>query len=299
VARLVLGPALPLVALTTLPNVSAPGALGAPSVTTPSERAVIRTVAQAYTTAERVGERFLPKPPGGGFPNVVSGTPQGPLIILDAPGSPAAAARATAYANDAVTYLRAEAVAGVTAAVQAGLEAGVNPREVARSIRAVVGLGEAQAAWVANLRAELVAGKLEQALDRKLINGTLRQTIAARLRNGKRLTPAEIDRIVMGYGDKWRAWHAESVARTMTLDLLRGGQIRAVRAAIARGDYDGLRVTKQWVTRLDGRERDSHRALDGTTQPINGFWYDDGVLRDVPGGWNCRCAFRVNLAFSD
>jgi hypothetical protein len=117
--------------------------------------------------------------------------------------------------------------------------------------------------------------------------------VVAAQRAGRALTPAQIDRVVSAYAGKWRAWHAETVARTMSLDLLRHGQLAALRAAVARGDYAGLVVLKTWVTTLDGRERDAHRALNGRRIRLEASWNDDGVARQVPGGWNCRCAIRT------
>ena len=296
VVRLVLGDQVADVfVVPQLPNAAAPSP-AAIAATSRAEEAVIRAAAAAFLASTRVGERLLPpKPPTStaratGFPE-----PPGPPIpprVVFTPGVPAAAARAAAYGGEALAYLRADAAAGVRAAVEAGLRAGINPRDVARGIRDIVGLGESQAVWVANLRAELEAGRYGAALDRKLINGNLARTIASRLKRGKPLTAAETDKIVAGYADKWRAWHAETVARTMTTDVLRANSIRAMRDAVARGDYAGLTVRKEWVTTLDGRERAAHRALNGVRVLLNAVWVDDGVPRDMPGGYNCRCGTR-------
>ena len=300
VVRLVLGDAVAdavTVVVPALPDAALafPGAVATPAAIAAASRAEASLLARMETTvrlATRLGEGVLPpRPP---VPVAVgAGAPLPPPRIVFAPGLPQAASRAAGYAGDALRYLRAEAAAGVRAAVNEGLRAGVNPRDVARGIRDVVGLGESQARWVANLRAELSSDRLGAALDRSLLNGPIRATVAAAQRAGRPLTPAQVDRIVAGYADKWRAWHAETVARTMSLDLVRHGQLAAMRAAIQRGDYAGLVVTKVWVTTLDGRERDAHRSLNGDRIPFDGAWLDEGVVRRVPGGYNCRCSMRL------
>lgn len=256
-----------------------------------TEAALIRAAAEAAIQASRLASAALPPiPPTGrlvaaaGAPSPFSGLVTITRGTLPATGAPSA----VRYGGDALRYLRATAHQGIVAAVQAGNAAGINPRDIARGLRDVVGLGESQAVWVANLRRELESGQFSDALQRKLLKGPIRQTVAARARSGKPLTAAEVDRIVSGYADKWRAWHAETIARTTSLDLLRTGTIAQARAALASGAYGpGATMTKRWVAFLDAETRDAHRALNGTTIDLNARWLDDGVPRDVPGGWNC------------
>ncbi len=285
-------PALPNPLRAFIPT-DTPAAIAAASRT---EAALVRSMAEAATRASSLASAALPpRPPR--LPAVISPTPA-PLsgvLTISRPATVAVGTGPTIYARDALSYLRGTAHAGVEAAVRDGLARGINPRDVARGLRDVVGLGETQAVWVSNLRDELEGGRLREALDRKLVNGPIRQTIAARLKSGKPLSAAEVDKIVRTYGAKWRAWHAETVSRTMSLDLLRHGSLARAREAQARGDYGDEPLTKRWVTRLDGRERASHAALNGATRPLNGTWMDDGVARQVPGGWNCRCAVVIRV----
>ena len=261
-----------------------------------TEQALLKATAQAALDAQRLGISNLPPKPPGARVSPAGLGPDGvplPPTVRFTPGLPTPSGRAVTYAGDALSYLRSEAHAGVRGAIESGLAQGLNPRDVARGLRDVVGLGESQAVWVSNLRTELEAGRYGDALARKLVNGPIRQTIAARARRGLPLTPSEIDKIVGTDADHLRAWHAEPVPPTMTVDLLRSGQLTAIRAAVARGEYAGLTVRKVWVTTLDGRERPEHRALNRTAIPLDARWNDAGTLRDVPGGWNCRCALSL------
>jgi hypothetical protein len=273
-----------------------PAAIAAASRT---EQALVRAAAEAAIQASRIASAALPPiPPGARRVTTPSPAPRSGVLTITQGTRVTTAPAAARYGGDALRYLRASAHEGIVAAVNAGNAAGLNPRDVARGLRDVVGLGESQAVWVSNLRAELEAGDLREALGRQLLNGPIRQTVAARVKSGKPLTPAEIDRIVQGYAGKWRAWHAETIARTTGLDLLRAGTIAQARAAQASGAYGAAVLTKRWVTRLDGRERPAHRALNGRTIALNARWLDEGVSRDVPGGFNCRCAvvIRVGIA---
>ena len=271
--------------------IASPAAIAAASRT---EQALIRATADAAIQASRVASALLPPIP----PTVrvvaaaSSPAPFSGVVTITQTTLPAAAVRteakvAVSYGGDALRYLRATAHEGIVAAVQAGNAAGINPRETARALRDVVGLGEHQALWVQNFRHELESGQLLTARSRKLVDGRMSGLIERRKAAGKALTSPEIDKLVATYADKWRAFHAETIARTVSLDLLRAASIAKARAAVASGVYGDAPVTKRWVTRMDGRERPAHHDLNGSTIPLNAQWLDDGVLRDVPGGWNC------------
>jgi hypothetical protein len=279
-----------------------------------AEDALVRAAADAAVRASGLASAALPpRPPGDRLPSQAGGRPPlSGVLFADGPRSVAgardartatrAAVRealttpgARAFGVDALRYLRAESHAGIMAAVREGNARGVNPRDIARGLRDVVGLGDSQATWIDNLRAELESGKFSDALGRKLVDGTSARTIKARMASRKPLTPAEVDRIVGRYAEAWRSWHAETIARTASLDLLRQGTLARALEAQASGVYGSEPITKRWVTRVDGRERDAHRELNGTTVPLNGWWFDDGVPRRTPGGWNCRCAMVVRV----
>jgi hypothetical protein len=279
-----------------------------------AEDALVRAAADAAVRASGLASASLPpRPPGDRVPSQAGGRPplsgvlfaDGPRAVeaaRDARTATRAAVRealttpgARAFGVDALRYLRAETHAGIMAAVREGNARGINPRDIARGLRDVVGLGSSQATWVANLRTELEAGRLGDALARKLVDGTTARTLRARMASGKALTPAEVDRIVGRYAEAWRSWHAETIARTASLDLLRHGTLARALEAQRRGDYGTEPVTKRWVTRLDGRERPAHRELNGTVVPLNGAWFDEGVPRRTPGGWNCRCSLVIRV----
>jgi Uncharacterized protein, homolog of phage Mu protein gp30 len=58
----------------------------------------------------------------------------------------------------------------------------------------------------------------------------------------------------------------------------------------------GLDLDKEWVTSIDGRERESHRDADGQTVSLHQKYFVDGEELDRPGegsagnAINCRCS---------
>ena len=91
---------------------------------------------------------------------------------------------------------------------------------------------------------------------------------------------------------EWRKerWRANTIARTEVLTAANEGNYRG---AIATG----LQLKKRWLTRLDGRERDSHRLANGQTQELQTPYNVGGVAMMRPGDIrapaeeviNCRC----------
>lgn len=60
-------------------------------------------------------------------------------------------------------------------------------------------------------------------------------------------------------------------------------------------------VTKTWMTMLDDRVREPHDWLEGTTVPVDAYFYTDGAKALAPGGFgradldiSCRCILRIN-----
>jgi hypothetical protein len=170
----------------------------------------------------------------------------------------------------------------VRAYVENGLRDGAHPREVARDLRAVIGLAPNQEQWVRNYRKELQSGDLA-ALDRRLHD----RRFSAALRNGT-LTPEKIDRMVDIYRKRMLAFNAETNARTAALDSHKLGQRLTWDAAVARGDVDGNRLMKRWVGVKDDRERPEHLAMEGERVPYDEP-FSNGEQQPGDSTFNCRC----------
>lgn len=208
----------------------------------------------------------------------------------------------------------------VRQAVVEGIEAGVNPRTVAREVRASVGLSPTQERWVANFRRELETGD-RAALNRVLAKEQIRRPDGARIsRSGHAgnqgltqlqlqrlsarlgtdpLPPDQVNTLVEAYRRRLLALNAEAHSRTIALQSQKVSQQATWEDLIARGQVDPTRVRRTWLIvgspNGDGRNRPEHREMDG--QVVRwGERYSNGQM--VPGetDWSCRCLERIWLA---
>jgi len=216
------------------------------------------------------------------------------------------------------TILKDDVREAVRRAVEVGLRNGVNPRTIAVGVRQNLMLTGPQTVWIDNFRRELEANS-RKALQRSLGQGFFKKpdgslgyraghagglgvskrdmTMLDRvLGSDERLRPDQIDRLVEAYRKRMTAWHAESVARTATLDSLKNAQHLSTEQAIRDGILPADRMMSEWVSVGDSRVRDEHVAMD-RSDPIpfgSMFTLPDGTQELIPGEstYGCRCAKR-------
>ncbi len=167
--------------------------------------------------------------------------------------------------------------------VQRGIEAGTNPRAVARDLRASIGLGPTQEQQVQNFRQALIdrdVAKVRTYLKRD-------KRFDSRIARGD-YTAADIEKWTDIYRKRRIALNAETIARTATLDAQKLAQRMSWESAIERGIVDRASLMKRWTGVLDSRERPEHRAQEGETV---GFDEPFGTGEQIPGqaSYNCRC----------
>ena len=85
--------------------------------------------------------------------------------------------------------------------------------------------------------------------------------------------------------------HMKTFATTAMTGAQNAGRQYRMRDAVNRL---GIEVEKQWMATLDSHTRDSHRRLDGETQPVdrnfsNGLRYPGDPLGAAKEVYNCRC----------
>lgn len=170
----------------------------------------------------------------------------------------------------------------VRALVENGLRDGVNPREIARELRTVIGLAPNQQAAIDNFRRLLEAGDKE-ALTRALRD----RRFDGAVKRGD-LSADQVDRMTDAYRRRMVAFNAEANARTASLDAMKLGHRLAWEDAAAKGIVDLDQLEKSWRGVLDARERPEHLAMEGQTVPFRAK-YSNG--QDIPGDtdFNCRC----------
>jgi hypothetical protein len=192
----------------------------------------------------------------------------------------------------AIRAMAAEVRETVRQHALAGLEAGTNPRHVARGMRRVIGLAPNQEQAVRNFEAMLRAGDptaLKRRLRDRRFDGTLRKAF----KGGKPLSDAQIARMTDVYRKRMIAFNAESHARTIALNAQRLANRLAWQNSVEQGFVATSELTRQWIAvggpTGDGRNRPEHLAMHGE---IVGFEqpYSNGQMVPGESDWSCRCA---------
>lgn len=196
-------------------------------------------------------------------------------------------------------------------ALQTGIQEGVGPREIARRFRGSVGLTFNQQAAVDNYRRllqragqdDLPRGLQREAFSRKLRDRRHDPRIARAIRERRPLSKTEIDRMVERYRLNYIKHRAENIARTESLTSVHGGQDAALDDAIDKGSINQDEINQRWNTQRDGRERDPHAELHGTSVPWGEPWVNSiGPIfhpgdrsADAANVINCRCARTIRI----
>ena len=166
-----------------------------------------------------------------------------------------------------------------------GVKLGTNPREVARDLRASIGLTPSQAQAVASYRTALENGDLSNALARELGDGRYDATLRAAMRDGRSIPQSRIDAMVDRYRANFVAYRAENIARTDGLRAVHQGADEALQQAIARGDVDKNDIEQTWNHSNRARHpRKTHAAMNGQRRKFGEpFESGSGVKLRYPG----------------
>lgn len=207
-----------------------------------------------------------------------------------------------------VREFTAEQRRAASTAMLIGVEAGMNPRVQARNFRDSVGLTENQWTHVASYRSVLERvgtgeGAQMDALNRQLRDGRGDAQIRRAIRDSQPLPAAKIDWLVERYTARYVKHRAEVIGRTEALRAVHQGNEESYRQAIAGGVIDESSIEREWRTRIDGRERDTHFLLNGTKKRWGQPWQTrHGPIR-YPGDpeaaasevIQCRCALLTRI----
>ncbi len=199
---------------------------------------------------------------------------------------------------DAVRALDTKVVEGLTEDVrqilrqvtERGITAGVNPRAVARELRAAIGLGPAQESQVDNFRRALVerdVAKIKTYLKRD-------RRFDSRIERGD-YGDAEIEKWTGIYRKRRIAQNAETNAITAALDAQKLAQRMAWESAIERGLYAREDVLKRWSGTLDERERELHLRQEGETVGFDEPFTLTGEIIPGQSTYRCRCSARYSV----
>lgn len=193
----------------------------------------------------------------------------------------------------------------ISEAITEGLRRGRNTKQIARMFEDSIGLTPEQNRMVMNYRLTLEHGS-SGALRRQLRDQRYDDRLSTAITEGEALTDAQIERMVKAYARNLKRHRAAVIAQTESLRMLNEARNEAVRQAAAAAGVDPTRATKTWQTTLDGRERPTHRLLDGETVGIDDYFQSSsGARLRHPGDTslgappeeiiNCRCSLVYNF----
>jgi hypothetical protein len=194
-----------------------------------------------------------------------------------------------------------------------GMKRGDNPRAQARNFRQSIGLTERQSRAVQNYR------RMLEELDPELLNRRLRdrrfdRTVQNAIRTQRRMTPAQIDRMVQRYYERYLTYRAETIARTEALGSVHSGSHEMYGQAIDEGTLQAEQIVRIWNTAGDERVRDfaqgaatSHVTMHLQERGFNEpFTSGAGRQAMHPGGFGvgeedimCRCVVSTRIKSLD
>ena len=209
---------------------------------------------------------------------------------------------------DLVREFTREQARATWAALTEGVESGTNPIAQARNFRDSIGLTKRQWGAVNNHREDLMRAHTDpdaasRALQRKNRDRRYDRTIRAARRGNKAIASDKLDRMVDRYTEISFRKRSETIARTEALRAVHQGNEEAYRQAIESEVFKPEQLERTWRTSVDGRERDTHRKLNGTTAKWGEAWTtENGSLR-YPGDplappeetIRCRCAILTRI----
>jgi hypothetical protein len=199
--------------------------------------------------------------------------------------------------------------------LQAGLEAGANPRTTALDLvgrvgasgkreGGTIGLTQSQEQWVRNY-----AQELEQtpgaSLTRALRDARFDRAVQKAVSTGEPMGADLRAKMVTAYRNRALRYRAETIARSETITALHEAQNQALDQAVQSGGIDAGAITMTWRSAHDKRVRDAHRGLDGESIARGGVFQSSlGPIR-YPGDPSataenrigCRCWLEPSVDF--
>ena len=232
------------------------------------------------------------------------------------PGNQRAAAIIRETAATLITRLTQGEIDQARAFLADGMARGAGPRSMAldlvgRISRAtgnreggLIGLSGPYRDYVATARAELVStdpALLRNYLTRKQRDRRYDRAVVRAIETGKPVPPETARTAITRYSARLVRLRGEVIARTEGLPAIRAAKHEAFQQLVDDGRVEVMDIVRGWSTTEDGRQRDSHDAMNG--QEVRGldmpFASPSGAQMMFPGDTSrgapaseivaCRC----------
>lgn len=209
------------------------------------------------------------------------------------PGNQRAAAINREMAGTLITRLTQGEIDQARAFLADGMARGAGPRSVALDLvgrlnRAtgqrtggIIGLSNPQRAYVITARSELMSDNpalLRNYLTRGRRDRRYDRFVTAAIRDGKKIDAATAREMTRAYSARLLKLRGEVIARTEGLPAIRAAKHEAYQQLVDDGRIDASDIRRTWHTSTDGRQRDTHDAMN--TQVVEGL---DGVFTSPSG----------------
>jgi SPP1 gp7 family putative phage head morphogenesis protein len=198
------------------------------------------------------------------------------------------------YTMDLIQQLSLQQRQAVQQIITRGFIQGAHPYEQAREIKDAIGLTGRMEQAITNYRAALESGSstgLQDALNRALRDGRYDPTLLKALRDGGRLTQAQIDAMVDRYRERYLQHRARSIARTESIRASAAGQQELWRQAQQEGRIPRTAL-RRWIAVGDDRICPICRELHGKKAAINGEFAPG--IEYPPAHTTCRCTLALD-----
>lgn len=238
------------------------------------------------------------------------------------PGNQRAAEIIRARAGRLITGLLAGEIEQARQHLADGMARGAHPRTVALDLvgrenrvtrtreGGLIGLSGPQRAAVEAARAELASNDpalLKKYLARKRRDRRFDRTVTAAIRERKAIPAATRRNMVARYASRLTQLRGEVIARTEGLPTIRAAKREAYQQLVDDGRVDAMAIVRDWHTVEDGRERETHGAMNG--QSVRGldapFVSPSGAMLLHPGDpslgapaeevVSCRCDETIRI----
>lgn len=264
------------------------GALDALHIDPEAFNEVADRAREAHAEAGRAAAEGMPKR-----------RPDGTALVVRFDGrNPEAEAWLARQSSDLITRITTEQRDMVRAKLTEGMARGANPRQTALEIvgrinRAtgrreggILGLTQAQAAYVATAREELASGDPE-ALKHYLTRGRrdkrFDRSVTKAIREGKPVDPAIAAKALTAYERRLLQLRGEVIAKEETFTAIEAAKEQAYIQAVDSGKLSESAVRKRWRHLGNPNPRHQHIAISGQTVGLRErFVMPDGTMMRRP-----------------
>lgn len=219
------------------------------------------------------------------------------------PGDPLAADYIRRSELEFIREISKEYRGVIRRAMADALNRGIGYIEASRIFKETLPLTEFQENAVKKYR-RLLEQNSREALSRGLRDRRSDRSVQRALRTGEPLSSTQIDSMTARYRSNMVSMRAATIARTEGGAAVSAARHRATMQMLKKAGIDERDVIRIWHTRIDGRERKSHHAMNNQKRSMReAFKTPEGIKLKYPRDRkapakeviNCRCVLSTKI----